>query len=48
MTPIVKSGLKKSDLKEYSSCDLDLENIEELICAPDSSSVVSDEMGALI
>jgi len=48
MTPFLKSGLKTSHIKEYSSCDLDLENIEELICAPDSSSAVSDEIGALI
>jgi flavodoxin len=48
MTPFAIHGLKVSDLKEYSSCDLDLDNMEELICAPDSSSVVSDDIGALI
>ena len=48
MTPMALSGLKMGDLREFSSCEIALDNIEELICAPDSSSVVSDEVGALI
>lgn len=51
INPFGLSGLKTSDIREYSLSEIPLENIEDLICAPDSSSDVSDvsdEIGALI